>query len=223
MVRIYIPADDVWSFFHSNIDRLKKEMVVIAENKDTEYAVYLTEDKGYPSFAVCKGLEEPEYEEGAVNENDCTETAKRCFVRYLFPVVVDNQKGFPNDTWGEDEPDEWESPTKQDMQDKAYEREDELRLALCDFLAVVLNLDGDPVDAVERECGDILDEIMDYFLEYLGFKQRLEIYRPMFLTDDETRSEIYTEYPYDITAETHIASPFEELDDDGTYDYGSDE
>ena len=47
-VKVYVPAGDVWSFFQSNIDRLKNEMVAIAENEDTKYAVYLTEDKGYP-------------------------------------------------------------------------------------------------------------------------------------------------------------------------------
>lgn len=213
MVQIYIPADDVWSFFQSNIDRLKKEMVIIAENEDTEYAVYLTEDKGYPSFAVCKGNEKPEYEEGAISETDCTETAKRCYVRYLFPVVVNNLKGFPKGTF--DEPEEEEDLTEQDRQDRVYEREDELQLALCDFLAVALNLDGDPVEVVEAECGNaLINEILDYFLEYLGFEQCLEIYRPMFLTDDETNSEVYTEYPYDATAETHAASQFEELGND---------
>lgn len=208
MVQIYIPADDVWLFFQSNIDRLKKEMVAIAENEDTGYAVYLTEDKGYPSFAVCKDDEKPEYEEGAINESDCAETAKRCFVRYLFPVVVNDRKGIPQTMWDEDDE---EDMMKQDMQDSVYEREDELRLALYDFLAVALSLDGDPVEVVERECGSgFIDETRDYFLEYLGLEQCLEIYRPMFLTDD-TGSEIYTEYPYDVDAETYAASQFEEL------------
>ncbi len=218
MVQIYIPADDVWSFFQSNIDRLKEEMVIIAENEDTEYTVYLTEDKGYPSFAVCKGDSKPEYEEGAISETDCTETAKRCFVRYLFPVVVNYEKGYPKGVWDDDDDIEAEEDlTKQDMQDRVYEREDELQLALCDFLAVALNLDGDPVELIEGEYGmPLINDILDYFLEYLGFEHCLEIYRPMFLTDDETGSEIYTEYPYDATAETHIASELYELDEDGS-------
>ena len=40
-VHIYVAANTVWAFFQSHKDRLSKEMVVIAENKDTEYAVYL--------------------------------------------------------------------------------------------------------------------------------------------------------------------------------------
>ena len=42
-VHIHIPADAVWGFFQASRKRLNKEMVLIAENTDTEYAVYLTE------------------------------------------------------------------------------------------------------------------------------------------------------------------------------------
>ena len=100
-VKVYVPAGDVWSFFQSNIDRLKNEMVAIAENEDTKYAVYLTEDKGYPSFSVCKGNSKAEYEEGAISESDCTETVKRCYVRFLFPIVINNEKGFPKSSFAE--------------------------------------------------------------------------------------------------------------------------
>lgn len=206
MVKIYVPAEDIWSFFNSNIDRLKEEMVIIAENNDTEYAVYLTEDKGYPSFAVCKGDSKPEYEEGAISETDCIETAKRCFVRYLFPVVVNDEKIFPKGAWDKGESDDEENLSMQDMQDRSYEREDELRLAMCEFLAVALNLDGDPVEVVGNEYGSaFISDVLDYFLEYLGFEQCLDIYRPMFLTDEETGCEIYTDYPYDAEAETYPA------------------
>lgn len=54
-VKIYIPAADVWSFFENNKKRLSEEMVIIAENTETEYAVYLTEENGYPLFVVCQG------------------------------------------------------------------------------------------------------------------------------------------------------------------------
>ena len=50
-VHIYVAANTVWAFFQSHKDRLSKEMVVIAENKDTEYAVYLTEDNALPLFS----------------------------------------------------------------------------------------------------------------------------------------------------------------------------
>ena len=134
-VNIHVPADEVWSFFQKNKDRLEKEMVAIAENDDTDYAVYLTEDYGYPTFFVCKGDAEPEYEEGAISADDCLKTARKCYSQYLFPVSVCSQKSFQED----DDNDENEiEDNSQEIQDIMYEREDELRMALCDFLQVVL-------------------------------------------------------------------------------------
>lgn len=195
MVQTYIPADEVWSFFQKNKARLSEEMVAIAENEDTEYAVYLTEDNGYPLFSVCKGRSAPEFEEGAINERDCTETAKRCYVRYLFPVVVTNNHVTKfselDDADGEDEP-----LSEQDMQDAMYEREDELQLAMADFLQVVLQEGYDGTDVIDLYGADMVSEVLDYILEFLGFEMCLPIYRPMFITDEETLEEIYVEYPY---------------------------
>ena len=64
-VQIHVPADKVWEFFQENKKRLKEEMVAIAENEDTEYTVYLTDEEGYPLFVVCQGDEDAEYEEAA--------------------------------------------------------------------------------------------------------------------------------------------------------------
>ena len=194
-VNIHVPADEVWSFFKKNKDRLEKEMVAIAENDDTDYAVYLTEDYGYPTFFVCKGDAEPEYEEGAISEDDCLKTARKCYSQYLFPVTVCSQKSFQED----DDNDENETEDNtQDIQDIMYEREDELRMALCDFLQVVL-LDDEENPDVESTYGSaMIDEILDHFLEYLGFEHSLPVYRPMFVADEDTGCEVYTEFPYDM-------------------------
>nr|DAZ22990.1 MAG TPA: hypothetical protein [Caudoviricetes sp.] len=194
-VNIHVPADEVWSFFQKNKDRLEKEMVAIAENDDTDYAVYLTEDYGYPTFFVCKGDDEPEYEEGAISADDCLKTARKCYSQYLFPVSVCSQKSFQED----DDNDENETEdSAQEMQDLVYEREDELRMALCDFLQVVL-LDDEENSDIESTYGSaMIDEILDHFLEYLGFEHSLPVYRPMFVADDDAGCEVYTEFPYDM-------------------------
>lgn len=214
-VNIHIPADEVWSFFQKNKERCSKEMIAIAENTDTEYAVYLTEENGYPSFCVCKGDDSPEYEEGAISENDCTDTAKRCFLEYLFPVVVTNDRAIPHPELDDDE-DELE--TRQAIEDAIYEREDELRLAMCDFLQVVL-CEGDYSTEIVDACeSGMVDEILDHVLEYIATVYCLDVYRPTLITDDEDGCEMYTEYPYDPDV------PFEETykgieEDDLTMDY----
>lgn len=194
-VNIHVPADEVWSFFQKNKDRLKEEMVAIAENDDTDYAVYLTEDYGYPTFFVCKGDADPEYEEGAISADDCSKTAEKCYSQYLFPVFVNSQKSILG---GDNEAVEEEEDNVQEVQDIMYEREDELRMALCDFLQVVL-LDDEENPDIESTYGSaMIDEILDHFLEYLGFEHSLPVYRPMFVADEDTGCEVYTEFPYDM-------------------------
>lgn len=192
---IHIPVEGVWAFFQQNKARLSEEMVVIAENEDTDYAVYLTEDDGYPLFSVCRGKADPEFEEGAISEKDCTDTAKRCYVRYLFPITV---KG-DSPLFDEDD------LSVQDMQDTMYEREDELQLAMADFLQTVLQEGSDCTDIIDMYGTDMIDKLLDYVLEFIATGLCLPVYRPMFLTDDETGEEIYEEYPY--------GDPPESLDD----------
>ena len=95
-VKIYISTDDVWSFFQKNTHRLSEEMVVIAENVDTEYAVYLTEEDGFPLFVVCRGDNDAEYSERVINQVDCEEAAKRCYMRYLYPLTIEHDKALLN-------------------------------------------------------------------------------------------------------------------------------
>ncbi len=78
-----------------------------------------------------------------------------------------------------------------------YEREDELYMALQDFLAVVLQEKEEGITVADLYGNDMVEEILDHFLEYLAKEMCLEIYRPMFKLDEETGSEIYTQYPYE--------------------------
>ena len=95
-VKIYIPAADVWSFFENNKKRLSEEMVIIAENTEIEYAVYLTEEDGFPLFVVCRGDNDAEYSERVINQVDCEEAAKRCYMRYLYPLTIEHDKALLN-------------------------------------------------------------------------------------------------------------------------------
>lgn len=200
---IHIPAEGVWSFFQKNKARLTEEMVAIAENEDTDYAVYLTEDNGYPLFSVCKGKANPEFEEGAISERDCTETAKRCYVRYLFPVTVKNEHAFRSEG---DSPFDEDNLSAQDMQDAIYEREDELQFAMADFLQIVLRDGSDGTDIINLYGMNMVDDLLDFILEHIAMELCLPVFRPMFLLDEETGEEIYEEYPY--------GDPPEPLDDD---------
>lgn len=206
-VRIYVPSYDIWSFFQENRARCKKEMVAIAENTDTEYAIYVTEDDGYPLFSVCKGDKEPEYEEKSVGSRDCADVAKLLFAKYLFPVNIRCEKAFSQDNYtppifpvGEKEYDE--------VEDEIGEREEELRHALCEFLQIVLQTSGDCDDIPDTYGEEMISDVLESILEYLGRQHGLggEIYRPTVFFDEDCA--FFTEYPYDPDAD------YEEIEDE---------
>lgn len=196
-VQIYIPADKVWVFYLQNSERCKREMVLIAENTGTRYAVYITEENDLLMFSVCKGDKKAECEEYAINEDDCKETAKKLFFRYLVPITVtDEWVSQPESS--PDEPDD-DSLSLQDMEDEMYEREDELDLAVKDFLAVVFQeQDMELLVAQYGQC--FFGAVLDDFLTLLTKDYSCEVYRPMFVTDEETGCEVYTEFPYEEEA-----------------------
>lgn len=195
-VHIHIPADAVWGFFQESRKRLNKEMVLIAENTDTEYAVYLTEENDLPVLAVAKGDEKTEYKEHCVSEGDCTTVAKKFYTRYLFPVMITDGKYIPEDV--PDETEEDGDETWMDMEDTMYERNDELCLAMADFLAIALQEgDNDGTNILEAYGYEAVDEILDGFLKELSDNYGFHIYRPMIVTEKESGCEVFTEFPYD--------------------------
>lgn len=197
-VKIYVPVDELWSFYLQNSDRCKKEMVLIAENTDTGYAVYVTDEDGTLMFSVCKGDESPEYEEYALNAEDCASTAKKMMLRYLIPFSIVNGRTVMPDNLpdGLDDDDGELALSRQDMEDEMYEREDELDLAIKDFLAVVLQ-EPDSDRLVANYQQSFIDEVLNDFLSILAKDYCCEIFRPMFIEDTETGCELYTQFPYE--------------------------
>lgn len=193
-VKIYVPPEKLWNFYIENNERCQEEMVLIAENTDTKYAIYITDDDGVLMISVCKGDCEPEYNEYAMSKDDCLNTVKRMLFQYLVPLsVVDGIASIYDDL--PNTPDDNETVlSRQDIEDNIYEREDALCLALKDFLAVVLQEDDDMV--LDTYGQTLIDETLNHFLEYLAEEQGLEIFRPMFIWDEATGNEIYTQFPY---------------------------
>ena len=194
-VRIFIPPNELWKFYTQNKGRCQKEMILIAENTETCYAVYMTDDSGTLTLSVCHGDNAPEYEERVMGNADCEASAKRLFTRYLIPLIeINGKSALIGDITGDVDDDDF-NPSMQDVEDEMYEREDELDLAIKDFLAVVLQEpDG---EAVINEFGEtFIQEVLHHFLEYLTNDHGIQIYRPMFFEDD-SGYEIYSQFPYE--------------------------
>lgn len=195
-MQVFIPVNELWGFYTQNKKRCQEEMVLIAENTETGYAVYMTDDDGMLMFSVCQGDKEPEYEEYVMDDADCEKSAKKLFMRYLIPFTVVDGKAVLSGGGAEDADENEFSLSRQDMEDEIYEREDALDLAIKDFLAVVLQEPDS--EAVAAELGeDFIQEVLHHILEYLTNEHGIQIFRPMFFTDDDTGGEIYSQFPYD--------------------------
>lgn len=194
-VKVYIPVDELWIFYLQNEERCKNEMILVAENTETGYAIYVTEEDGHFVISVCKDEEDPEYDEYVLNNEDCENTAKKLFLNYLVPVSVSNDKAVVSNDSFDDPDDDSPEPTRQDLEDEVYEREDELDIAMKDFLATVLQ-EPDIDRLVESYSQGFVDGVLDCILQTLAQEYGCEIYRPMFIEDEETGCEIYTQFPY---------------------------
>jgi len=192
-VNIHVKPSETWEFFEKNKKRLETVMVCLAENEETNHAVYLTEDKGFPMFLAYKG-EEKLCSEGAVSAADSEDTAKRIYLKYLFPVVVDLGRQIGSKTDSKQEESYDPELEKQDMEDMIYEREDELQLAAMDFLCTLLCCKSH--EELTASYNDIIEAFMDWTCQYFADEHLISVWRPMFITDDETGSEILIEYPY---------------------------
>lgn len=86
-VKIAYQPKEVWDFYNRNQEALEDTQGLIAENADTNYEVYVTDDYGFPAIMVYRG-DELEYEECVLNEQDCVQTVTQIYMKYLFPVEV---------------------------------------------------------------------------------------------------------------------------------------
>ncbi len=194
-VKIYLPADKLWNFYIENREQCKNKMILIAENTETEYAVYVTEENDMLTVSVCKGSTDPEYEEYIVNRDDCMATARKLFYRYLFPVTIVDEKAIASDESLNENTKDDDCFSKQDMEDEIYAREDELRLALADFLEAVLQDYRNGTDLLDSYGEDFAEDVLDHFLGYLATEHGVDVYRPMFVFDEDNDSETFIEYP----------------------------
>ena len=53
---IYIPGEELWSWFMMNRDTVEKQQILVAKNRETEHEIYVTADEdGFPVLCVYRG------------------------------------------------------------------------------------------------------------------------------------------------------------------------
>lgn len=210
--RGYILPEDGWTFFNQNEARLRNEIVIVAENVDTGYTLGLTIERGTRLARVYRdGVVEKE--DAIVSYGDCIDVL--CFLidRYLVPccdyatpVGMEDADDKSADEEEErelfgDYPEEDEDEDEdEDIADKISDRENELLLAVEDFIQSALSdYNSHWLDLLQDED---LQDILDYFLSYLSDEYGLPILRPILIEDEDTKETHYTDYPYDYRRET---------------------
>lgn len=179
-VNILLAPEDIWAWAQdpeSKI-RMKSEMILVAESECTGYEIYVSIDSRLVTIYVYEG-ERLEYNEAVVSAEDCKSTAKRLYAKYLMPS--ENKR--------EEQVDDL------DLYEEICEREDELMLSFLDFLSVVC--DCDMVAAFDAGYAEDVREALEDILARLAQEHGFLVYRPTFITDEETGDEMYTEYPYE--------------------------
>lgn len=194
---IGLKPNQVWDFYNKNVARLSDEMVSIAKNDHTGYEIFLTEEESVPMISVYKD-DKLVYEEGAVSEADTEKTVREIYQKYLLPLVaVVSKEPKKEETTTEEDGEEVsdEEMTRLDQEDQIYEREDAIYLAFQDFLQVLAEDDYSIKDTFQEDAE--VNAIIDHIVEFLAVDHGIRIRRPMFIVDEDTGIEEFSEYPYE--------------------------
>ena len=208
MKNIILQPDECWQYFKDNKELLKQEIHMIAEEPNFGIAIYLANDSELPYVAVY--VDDDMVDSCfALDEQDLTYTVDEFYKKYIedsFQTLLrvseedeDEEESFDDfdmdlefddfyPSWTNEKEEESESSTEDDL---INDREEEINVSLENFLETVCEK-----SIVFAFKPDEIDEIKDHFCEYLARKYKLEIWRPMYL-EDENGKDFYTEYPYE--------------------------
>lgn len=184
MMVTYFEPHEVWPAFQAN-KTAEDNSLLIAENTDYGIEISVVQDGDLPVIIVCSD-DEDVFQEAVVSQNDCEQTVKKVYENYLdghgvVQYFLDNDKPQEDST----------SEEILDEETEILDREDELQMAMLDFLQVVM--DGCVIDDDE-----VISDCVDHFLEYIARKWGYQdIRRPMIL-EDEDGEEFFEEYPYEV-------------------------
>lgn len=200
---IIIAPEDIWDYFEENIHELETHMHTIAENKEYGTEICVTNDGGLPHLVVT--ADDVEIETATCWEKtNCIFETKRMYELYLTDRAVQsisdifdtNEYGYGSYNYGYDEEGGVLSDEEENLlslQEEIDDRESDLNWAISNFLDTVLCDSGVGIE----EMGDIADDCLEHFLEYIHLKHGVDIYRPMWIQYDDEDTEEFEEFPYE--------------------------
>ena len=173
---VLVGSFNVVNYFRANQKILETRMEIIAENEEFGLEILLSSVNGSPTITVmADDIQQYEITTDLFHLEDVC--------RLVYDKYLDNTINALSES----------ADAAVDLRDEIDDRESELDAAVDDFLGVVLQTFGyDTADVVD----EIHDDVKEHFLEYLYRKFGMDIYRPMFL-EDEDGEEFFEEYPYE--------------------------
>lgn len=150
----------------------KDEIFVVAENAVTQIGV-IKED-GYVGFIVTTDYKEP-FETEIEGEEDCESTAESLIQTYIHDEMTERLY---------------------DIEDRESDLNVLFEDLLCNITKKIFFAEGGG-----KAQDEMVSKIKEKFLEDIYKEYGLNPYRPMFLVNEETGEEIYTEYPYEYLIE----------------------
>ena len=188
MSEIHVKPEDVYDVFEDTVAGWSNSVgEIIAEDENYDLAVTVEENyDGFPMIVVyAEG--EVVYDQVVHDAEECQIVAEQVYMSYIDDYYMEQLReqyiGAEYD-YSLMEP---QTDLDQLIQYKIESNEEELGEYVSDFLSSVC-----PTHLFSSE---EQEDIKDHFLEYIARKFNVDIYRPMFL-EDEDGMDFYTEYPY---------------------------
>ena len=168
---IHIDPRNIWALYQRDYERLRNELVEVANNEETEHFIYVTVEGVALVFSVFKGDKEIRTEP-ALTRGECECLAAMLFSDYLFPVDETDDEVL------KDEISEVLQDTQGGLDEAAEEREDELYWATADFLVALLGLeDMDELISIHGE--EIITETLEESCWTLMETRGISVQRPI--------------------------------------------
>lgn len=166
------------------------ETRLLAKNEDFGIEIYAYDSFGFPRIIVS-------YEGSPIDNVTVIDPVDICAeVAAIYETYLpeEAQQLKESSTEEPDDPqDAPEEPKDQPCQDYLIaERETELEESAVKFLADILETTEDDVSFNN---GDLAADFMEHCLEYLYRKHHIDVYRPMYLEDEQGKVS-FAEYPY---------------------------
>ena len=192
MTDIIIQASDVWDYAEEHASELVNISHIIASNEDYGIEVLINKEE-VDDDMVHISVEEDDEEvfwEDLKDRTQAEKTVQEIYDNYLTSKVLETLGYIKVNVISNNKDDEVDEE-KDDIQ---Y-RENDLDLAVYDFIETVVDCSLDYVFSNQQVQEEFLQDCKEHFLEYMARKWGMNIYRPMYLYT-EKGERYFTEYPY---------------------------